>query len=79
MFLSLIYFDNKSVKDVYAHRKPIADFDIGISGTTLSLTSTSYDLDKSTNKGYGAAVHIEALKKYGPTPIHRRSFIGHFV
>ncbi|MGN1147827.1 MAG: ribonuclease HII [Lachnospiraceae bacterium] len=31
------------------------------------------------NKGYGAAAHIDALKKYGPTPIHRRSFIGHFV
>lgn len=31
------------------------------------------------NKGYGAAAHIEALKKYGPTPIHRRSFIGHFI
>lgn len=31
------------------------------------------------NKGYGAAVHIEALKKYGPTPIHRRSFIANFV
>ena len=33
----------------------------------------------ASNKGYGAAVHIEALKKYGPTPIHRRSFIGHFI
>lgn len=31
------------------------------------------------NKGYGAAVHIEALKQYGPTPIHRRSFIRNFV
>lgn len=31
------------------------------------------------NKGYGAAVHIEALKKYGPTPIHRRSFIRNFM
>lgn len=31
------------------------------------------------NKGYGAAAHIEALKKIGPTPIHRRSFIGNFV
>lgn len=30
------------------------------------------------NKGYGSAVHIEALKKYGPTPIHRRSFIKNF-
>ena len=33
----------------------------------------------AANKGYGAAAHIEALKKYGPTPIHRRSFIGNFV
>ena len=32
-----------------------------------------------SNKGYGAAVHIEALKKYGPTPIHRRTFIGNFI
>ena len=31
------------------------------------------------NKGYGTAEHIEALKKYGPCPCHRRSFIGHFV
>ena len=31
------------------------------------------------NKGYGSAAHIEALKTYGPCPIHRRSFIGHFV
>lgn len=31
------------------------------------------------NKGYGTAEHIEALKKYGPTPIHRRSFITKFV
>ena len=31
------------------------------------------------NKGYGTREHIEALKKIGPCPIHRRSFIGHFV
>ncbi len=33
----------------------------------------------ASNKGYGSAEHIEALKKYGPCPIHRRSFIGNFV
>ena len=33
----------------------------------------------ASNKGYGAAVHIEALKKYGPTPIHRKTFITHFI
>ena len=31
------------------------------------------------NKGYGTAEHIAALKRLGPCPIHRRSFIGHFV
>lgn len=30
------------------------------------------------NKGYGTAAHIEALRRLGPTPEHRRSFIGHF-
>ena len=32
----------------------------------------------ASNKGYGAQAHIDALKKYGPCPIHRRSFITHF-
>jgi len=32
----------------------------------------------SSNKGYGARAHIEALKKYGPCPIHRKTFITHF-
>ena len=31
------------------------------------------------NKGYGTKEHIEALKRLGLCPIHRRSFIGHFV
>ena len=37
------------------------------------------EYDFAGNKGYGSAAHIQALKKYGPTPIHRRSFIHHFV
>jgi ribonuclease HII len=31
------------------------------------------------NKGYGTKDHIEALKKYGPTPIHRKTFIKNYV
>ncbi len=31
------------------------------------------------NKGYGTAEHIAALHELGPCPIHRRSFIGHFI
>ena len=33
----------------------------------------------ASNKGYGTKSHIEALKALGPTPIHRRTFIQHFV
>lgn len=33
----------------------------------------------ASNKGYGSQVHIEAIKKYGPCPIHRRTFIGNFL
>lgn len=33
----------------------------------------------ASNKGYGSASHIAALKEYGPSPIHRASFIGNFV
>ena len=29
----------------------------------------------ASHKGYGSAMHIEAIRKYGPTPIHRKSFI----
>ena len=37
------------------------------------------EYDFAGNKGYGSAAHIDALKKYGPTPIHRRSFIKNFI
>lgn len=33
----------------------------------------------ASNKGYGSADHIKALKEFGPCPIHRESFIGNFV
>lgn len=35
--------------------------------------------DFASNKGYGTKAHIEGLKKLGPTPIHRRSFIHNYV
>lgn len=31
------------------------------------------------NKGYGTKEHIEAIEKYGATPIHRNTFITKFV
>ncbi len=35
--------------------------------------------DFASNKGYGTKRHIEALKELGPCPIHRATFITHFV
>lgn len=32
-----------------------------------------YNFEK--HKGYGTKVHIQALKEYGPCPIHRKSFL----
>ena len=42
-----------------------------------ALLYPDYGFEK--HKGYGTAQHIAALRKYGPCPIHRRSFISHFV
>lgn len=33
----------------------------------------------ASNKGYGSAEHIAALKAYGPSSIHRSSFIRNFI
>ncbi len=33
----------------------------------------------ASNKGYGSAEHIAALKEIGPSPIHRQSFIRNFL
>ncbi len=40
-------------------------------------TYPEYGFEK--HKGYGTKEHIEALKKYGPCPIHRKTFIKNFI
>ena len=32
-----------------------------------------------THKGYGAAVHIDAIRRHGPSIIHRRSFLSNIM
>ena len=32
-----------------------------------------------SHKGYGTAKHIAAIRKFGPCPIHRRTFIKNFI
>lgn len=43
----------------------------------LSERYPSYDF--AANKGYGTERHISALKQFGACPLHRRTFIGHFL
>ena len=31
------------------------------------------------NKGYGSKAHIDAIKTYGLSPVHRKSFCKHFT
>jgi ribonuclease HII len=43
----------------------------------ISEKYTMYKFE--SNKGYGSSEHIEALKKFGPCEIHRKSFIRNFI
>ena len=58
---------------------------IGAASIVAKVARDRYmiDLDReypmygfARNKGYGTAEHIAALRRYGPCPKHRRSFIG---
>ncbi len=41
----------------------------------LELDSLYPEYQFAKHKGYGTALHVELLRKYGPCPIHRRSFL----
>ena len=40
-----IYCEDKLVTEVYAHRRPVASFNMKVTGTQVTLNSNSYDLD----------------------------------
>lgn len=45
----------------------------------LELDEKYPEYNFKKHKGYGTKEHIEALKKYGKSPVHRESFIKNFV
>lgn len=45
----------------------------------LSLAEKYPQYQFEKHKGYGTALHIEMLKKYGASPVHRKTFIKKFV
>ena len=55
-----------------------------IAKVTRDRIMEEYDLEYpaygfAKHKGYGSAGHIEAIRRLGPCPIHRRTFITHFT
>ena len=44
-----IYCEDKLVTEVYAHRRPVATFNMKVAGNQVALTSNSYDLDIEAN------------------------------
>ena len=41
----------------------------------IRLSKKFPKFDFHTHKGYGTKKHMKAIKKYGPTKIHRQSFL----
>ncbi|MCD7980941.1 MAG: ribonuclease HII [Clostridiales bacterium] len=90
---TLLLNDAVTIPDVAIRQVPIIKGDaksisIGAASIIAKVTRdrlmTEYDAVMpeygfAAHKGYGSAAHIAALRKYGPSPIHRRSFIGHFI
>lgn len=77
--------DIKQVPIVKGDAKSIT---IGAASIMAKVTRDRYMVEISekypeygfaSNKGYGSAAHIAAIKEFGPTPLHRRTFIKHFV
>ena len=63
-------------------------YNIACAGIVAKVSRDRYmrDIDKKypeygfcRHKGYGTKAHIDAIKQYGPSPIHRRSFITKFT
>ena len=40
----------------------------------IELDRTYPEYGFASHKGYGCAAHLEALRRFGPSPVHRRSF-----
>ena len=77
--------DIKQVPIVKGDAKSIT---IGAASIMAKVTRDRYMVEISekypeygfaSNKGYGSAAHIAAIKEFGPTPLHRRTFIKNFV
>lgn len=89
----ILMIDAVELKDVNLPQMPIIKGDaqsVSIAAASIVAKETRDDMMRVydefypgygflSNKGYGSAEHIRALKEIGPSPIHRQTFITHFV
>lgn len=90
---SVLLNDAVRIPDVEQHQVPIIKGDaksVSIAAASILAKVTrdrlmkEYDLlmpeyGFAGHKGYGSAAHIEAIRTYGPSPIHRVTFIKNFI
>ncbi len=79
---------NAAIPDLKIEQRTVVDGDSKINAISAASIIAKVTRDKiifdyaeqypeynfKSNKGYGTAEHIEALEKYGSSPIHRKSF-----
>ena len=84
---------NQIIKDINIDQTAVIKGDSKILGIALASIIAKVTRDEmmieydkiypqyhfSKNKGYGTKEHIDALKKYGPCPIHRQSFLKNII
>lgn len=84
---------NQIIKDVNIDQTAVIKGDSKVTGIAIASIIAKVTRDDmmveydkiypqynfAKNKGYGTSEHIEALKKYGPCPIHRKSFLKNIL
>ena len=59
-----VYYEDELITEIFAHRRPVASFDMQKNGSSLTLSSTSYDLDEQSNNN-GIQEEEWSYKKMG--------------
>lgn len=89
----ILLIDGVTLPDMPIHQVPIVKGDAKsysiaaasiLAKVTRDRLMVAYDkifpgYGFADNKGYGSAQHIDALKRLGPTPIHRMGFIKNHI
>ncbi|MCR5201920.1 MAG: ribonuclease HII [Lachnospiraceae bacterium] len=88
LLIDAVHLDDMDMKQVSIIKGDANSFSIACASILAKVTRDrmmdEYDkeypmYDFKSNKGYGTKKHIDALKEYGPCPLHRKSFIKNLI